>query len=42
LIEQIKYCSRTEEGIVNLAPSALKKDIKSDSETIHELWKQME
>jgi len=35
LIEQAKYCSRTEDGIVNLAPSALKKDIKSDSKTIH-------
>lgn len=42
LIEQAKYCSRTEDGIVNLAPSAMAKDVKSNSKTIHELWKQVE
>jgi hypothetical protein len=39
IIEQSKYCSRTEEGIVNMRPAALNKNIKSNSKTIHELWK---
>jgi hypothetical protein len=35
LIEQKKYCSRTEIGIVNTRPTALDKNIKSNSKTIH-------
>ena len=35
IIEQSKYCSRTEEGIVNMRPAALNKNIKSNSKTIH-------
>lgn len=39
MIEQLKYCSRTEDGIVNLAPHSLNKDIKSNSKMLQELWK---
>ena len=35
LIEQTKYLSRTEEGIVNKRPTALHKNFKSDNKTIH-------
>lgn len=39
MIEQLKYCSRTEDGIVNLAPHSLNKDIKSNSKMLQELWR---
>jgi hypothetical protein len=39
MIEQLKYCTRTEDGVVNTAPHALNKDIKSNSKMLHELWK---
>lgn len=48
MIEQIKYCTRTEDGIINLVPygtnnspaNTLSKDIKSNNnKSLHDLWK---
>ena len=39
MIEQSKYCSRTEEGIVNMRPTLVSKGMKSNSKTIGQLWK---
>jgi hypothetical protein len=48
MIEQIKYCTRTEDGIINLVPNGtnnspannLSKDIKSNNnKSLHDLWK---